>query len=93
MLDLIRRHDSPRIRRFTLPPYLPSTRDTGADYRYKMTEEDYIKLDEALNLAKVKSSCRGIGDGFTIRCTGIGSDRGRIILYRWPLAEKRHAMA
>jgi DNA adenine methylase len=36
------------------PPYLPSTRDAGADYRFEMTEEDHIKLAGALNAVKGK---------------------------------------
>jgi DNA adenine methylase len=53
-LDVIKRHDSADTAFYVDPPYLPSTRDVGADYRFEMTEEDHCKLAEALNEVKGK---------------------------------------
>jgi DNA adenine methylase len=53
-LDVIKRHDSEGTAFYVDPPYLPSTRDAGTDYRHEMTEEDHIRLAEALNRVKGK---------------------------------------
>jgi DNA adenine methylase len=53
-LDVIKRHDSEDTAFYVDPPYLPSTRDAGTDYRHEMTEEDHVKLAEALNQVKGK---------------------------------------
>jgi DNA adenine methylase len=53
-LDVIRRHDSEDTAFYVDPPYLPSTRDAGKDYRFEMSEEDHIKLAGALNEVKGK---------------------------------------
>jgi DNA adenine methylase len=62
-LDVIRRHDSEDTAFYVDPPYLPSTRDAGADYRYEMTEEDHVKLAEALNSVKGKVILSGYPSG------------------------------
>jgi DNA adenine methylase len=51
-LDIIKIHDTEQTVFYADPPYLPSTRDYGSDYRYEMTEEDHIRLAERLNQAK-----------------------------------------
>jgi DNA adenine methylase len=53
-IDVIKRHDSPETAFYVDPPYLPSTRDVGTDYRFEMSEEDHIKLAETLNSVKGK---------------------------------------
>jgi DNA adenine methylase len=53
-LDVIKRHDSEETAFYVDPPYLPSTRDAGADYRFEMTEEDHVELAELLNTVKGK---------------------------------------
>jgi len=53
-LNVIKRHDSAQTAFYIDPPYLPSTRDAGNDYRFEMTEQDHIKLAEALNSVKGK---------------------------------------
>jgi len=50
--DLIDPHDSPNTLFYADPPYLPSVRDTGTDYRFEMTEEDHINLARKLNEVK-----------------------------------------
>lgn len=51
-LEVIEQHDSSQTLFYADPPYLLSTRDAGADYRYEMTEEDHAKLSAKLNVAK-----------------------------------------
>ena len=51
-LDLIPVHDSNNTVFYADPPYLPSVRDPGKDYRFEMTEEDHIELAEKLNETK-----------------------------------------
>lgn len=41
-------HDTPETLFYVDPPYVPSTRDKGADYRHEMTEADHVALLEAL---------------------------------------------
>jgi DNA adenine methylase len=53
-LSVIKRHDSEETAFYVDPPYLPSTRDVGTDYRFEMTEEDHVKLAELLNAVKGK---------------------------------------
>jgi hypothetical protein len=53
-LDVISRHDSEDTAFYVDPPYLPSTRDAGKDYRFEMSEEDHIKLASTLNEVKGK---------------------------------------
>jgi DNA adenine methylase len=51
-LDIIPTHDSNETVFYADPPYLPSVRDYGNDYRYEMREEDHIQLAEKLNHVK-----------------------------------------
>jgi DNA adenine methylase len=51
-LELLPVHDSAETVFYTDPPYLPSVRDPGEDYRYEMTEADHIELAEKLNGVK-----------------------------------------
>jgi DNA adenine methylase len=51
-LDIIPIHDTEETVFYADPPYLPSVRDYGADYKYEMTEEDHIRLAEKLNQVK-----------------------------------------
>ena len=51
-LELIPVHDSPETVFYADPPYLPSVRDPGGDYRFEMTEADHIGLAEKLNETK-----------------------------------------
>jgi DNA adenine methylase len=53
-LSVIKRHDSEETAFYVDPPYLPSTRDAGTDYRFEMTEEDHVRLAELLNAVKGK---------------------------------------
>lgn len=47
-LDLMAAHDDPETLFYLDPPYLPETRDQGADYMHEMTEEDHRALLNAL---------------------------------------------
>jgi DNA adenine methylase len=51
-LDIIPIHDTEKTVFYADPPYLPSVRDYGADYKYEMSEGDHVKLGEALNNVK-----------------------------------------
>ena len=51
-LDLIETHDSKDTVFYADPPYLPSVRDSGEDYRFEMTEAEHIELAEKLNNTK-----------------------------------------
>jgi DNA adenine methylase len=51
-LGIIKFHDTENTVFYADPPYLPSVRDYGTDYRYEMTEEDHIRLAEQLNQVK-----------------------------------------
>jgi DNA adenine methylase len=51
-LDIIPTHDSNETVFYADPPYLPSVRDYGNDYRYEMREEEHIQLAEKLNQVK-----------------------------------------
>lgn len=43
-LDLIVAHDGPDTLFYVDPPYMPETRDNGADYRHEMTDGDHRDL-------------------------------------------------
>jgi DNA adenine methylase len=51
-LDIIKIHDTEKTVFYADPPYLPSVRDYGNDYRYEMREEEHIQLAEKLNQVK-----------------------------------------
>jgi DNA adenine methylase len=51
-LDIIPAHDSEKTFFYADPPYLPSVRDYGTDYQHEMTDEDHVKLAEALKDVK-----------------------------------------
>jgi DNA adenine methylase len=51
-LDIIPIHDTEETVFYADPPYLPSVRDYGNDYRYEMTVDDHIRLAEKLNQVK-----------------------------------------
>ena len=51
-LDLVETHDSKDTIFYADPPYLPSVRDAGEDYRFEMTEAEHIELAEKLNNTK-----------------------------------------
>jgi len=42
-------HDGKKTLHYVDPPYVPETRDNGADYRHEMTVEDHKQLAEVLN--------------------------------------------
>ena len=41
-------HDSPETLFYVDPPYVPATRDKGADYRHELTDTDHVALLERL---------------------------------------------
>jgi len=47
-LDLLAAHDAPETLHYVDPPYLPETRDYGADYRHEMSRDDHERLLDAL---------------------------------------------
>lgn len=51
-LDVIDRNDTPETLIYADPPYLPETRDRGADYRFEMSEMDHAVLGARLNQAQ-----------------------------------------
>jgi len=51
-LEVIELHDSDTTLFYVDPPYIFSTRDTGTDYRYEMTDQDHIELAKKLNTVK-----------------------------------------
>jgi DNA adenine methylase len=53
-LDIIKIYDTEKTVFYADPPYLPSVRDYGMDYKYEMTEEEHIQLAEKLNQVKGK---------------------------------------
>lgn len=48
-IELLPIHDSKETVFYVDPPYLPSVRDPGDDYRFEMTEAEHIELAEKLN--------------------------------------------
>jgi DNA adenine methylase len=51
-LEVIDQHDSKQTLFYVDPPYVFSTRDAGADYRYEMTDQEHIELAKKLNEVK-----------------------------------------
>lgn len=48
-LEVIQAHDGPATLHYIDPPYLPDTRDPGADYRFEMDEAGHVRLAEVLH--------------------------------------------
>lgn len=48
-IDVIAQHDSPDTLHYIDPPYVPETRDAGADYRHEMSTGDHEALACALS--------------------------------------------
>jgi DNA adenine methylase len=59
-LDIIPVNDTEKTVFYADPPYLPSVRDYGKDYKYEMTEDDHIRLAEKLNQVKGRFWSPGI---------------------------------
>jgi DNA adenine methylase len=51
-IELLPAHDSKDTVFYADPPYLPSVRDPGDDYRFEMSETEHIELAEKLNKTK-----------------------------------------
>jgi len=51
-LEIIERHDSEQTFFYIDPPYIPSVRDAGEDYRYEMSLGDHVKLAAVLSEVK-----------------------------------------
>lgn len=51
-LDVIDRNDTPETLIYADPPYVPETRDKGADYRFEMKDIDHAILAARLNKAQ-----------------------------------------
>lgn len=47
--EVMVRNDTPEALHYVDPPYVPSTRDKGGDYRHEMSDADHRKLAEVLN--------------------------------------------
>jgi DNA adenine methylase len=62
-LEIIPIHDTEQTVFYADPPYLPSVRDYGKDYRYEMSIEDHIKLAEKLNRVKGAALISGYHSG------------------------------
>jgi DNA adenine methylase len=43
-IDVMRTHDAEHTLHYVDPPYLPSERDSGRDYRHEMTQDDHVRL-------------------------------------------------
>lgn len=76
-VNVIKRHDSPDTAFYVDPPYLPSVRDAGTDYRFEMTEADHEKLAETLNEVKGK-----------VILSGYHSDLYNALYSKWERVEK-----
>ncbi|MDR2219751.1 MAG: DNA adenine methylase [Methylobacillus sp.] len=48
-LAVMRQHDSPETLHYADPPYVPETRDAGADYRHELTSDEHVDLLSALD--------------------------------------------
>lgn len=76
-LEVIAQHDGPETLHYLDPPYLPETRDRGADYEHEMTREDHVAL---LQHAR---SLRGM-----VAISGYRSALYDSALANWALVEK-----
>ncbi|MDR0487550.1 MAG: DNA adenine methylase [Treponema sp.] len=77
-LEIIPRYDNEKTVFYADPPYLPSVRDYGTDYRHEMSETDHIKLAEQLNLVKG-----------SVLVSGYQSDLYNDLYKGWKRAEKK----
>ena len=77
-LEIIPRYDNEKTVFYADPPYLPSVRDYGSDYRYEMSEADHITLAEKLNQTKG-----------AVLVSGYHSDLYNELYKGWDMAEKR----
>jgi DNA adenine methylase len=48
-LAVMRQHDTPETLHYIDPPYVPSTRDAGDDYRHEMTDADHVRLAQSVH--------------------------------------------
>lgn len=48
-ITVMHQHDSADTVHYVDPPYVPSTRDKGADYRHEMTDDDHEALADVLH--------------------------------------------
>lgn len=48
-LECMKSHDSKATLFYVDPPYVMSTRDSGSDYKYEMSDEEHINLHAFLN--------------------------------------------
>lgn len=53
-IEVMQVHDEPQALHYVDPPYLPSTRDAGADYKHEMTTPEHIELLSCLKTLKGK---------------------------------------
>ncbi|MGB0410163.1 MAG: DNA adenine methylase [Pikeienuella sp.] len=58
-LRVMAQHDSPETLHYVDPPYVPSTRDAGSDYRHEMTDGDHSEMLDALKALKGKVMLSG----------------------------------
>lgn len=77
-IEIIPRYDSDKTVFYADPPYLPSVRDYGSDYRFEMTEKDHIRLAEILNQVKA-----------AVIVSGYNSDLYNELYKGWEKAEKK----
>lgn len=53
-LDVMAAHDGPDTLHYVDPPYVPATRDKGADYAHELTDDQHLELLEFLRRLKGK---------------------------------------
>jgi len=58
-VDVIRQQDGPKTLFYLDPPYLPSTRASNGNYEHEMTEEQHIRLLEAIRACEGKVMLSG----------------------------------
>jgi DNA adenine methylase len=77
-LEIIPRYDNDKTVFYADPPYLPSVRDYGSDYRCEMSEADHVLLAEKLNQTKG-----------AVLVSGYHSDLYNELYKGWDMAEKK----